>query len=371
VQIDLLAGKVAMNLGGRAKVVEDPARVRCLREYSSAFPLPWRPRCTAPLCSPVEEGNVRVQQECPGIPRFKEWGRYVEDTLYFEHCTCAGQECGTQRAISTPVTAEEVVFLGMGSSVSQGRAETLLEMWGADVPASRLFIFSDVKNASLRMVAPAGAGGTSKWDAQKRQLLGLEWLATPEHAKKHGLHPAALKWAVFFDDDTWINTRLLLRYLAHFDHTQPLLVGKIVRRSLVKGGFIQKLFGGWGWGGAAYAIPYWLALEIGAARRRKEARFMAVPTSAVDIAIHNSALLLAPELVSVHSTRFDPNPDWEWICGLDRNKTEQIGMGGRKASRVRAHEISAVAVLHRFNVNPQILACMREYTKLWASPTKE
>jgi hypothetical protein len=81
-----------------------------------------------------------------------------------------------------------------------------------------VWAFSDEQSVYTTTL-PVLRGKSTYADAQHRQLRGMQWLASER------LMPADVRWVLFVDDDTWVNTHILRRIVPLYDPSQPVICG--------------------------------------------------------------------------------------------------------------------------------------------------
>ena len=97
---------------------------------------------------------------------------------------------------------EDITFVVMASSVNQHRHVAQRRSWMRNV--TNILAFSD-EAGPYTMTLPELAGRTTWFDAQHRNLRGMQWIIAS------GRPPT--RWYVLVDDDTWVHVPMLLVYL--------------------------------------------------------------------------------------------------------------------------------------------------------------
>lgn len=120
------------------------------------------------------------------------------------------------------ITADDVVFIVMGSVAERQRVQSQRASWMRWT--RHVFIFADANDADLGMITlPEIENKTGFAEAQYRQLHGMKWLLSEKPAF------AAKKWFFLVDDDTWVNVPLLLSFCSQYSFVLPLSFSHIYR----------------------------------------------------------------------------------------------------------------------------------------------
>ena len=112
---------------------------------------------------------------------------------------------------------QHVAFIRMTSIQTQAKVRAILDAWGQTI-RENLYSFADFDDEAARIFSvheflPSNDG--SRLAAQSRQVFGsLNRIRLNDY-----------KWFMLFDDDTWINLQLLVKFLKKLDHTRVIGVG--------------------------------------------------------------------------------------------------------------------------------------------------
>ena len=110
---------------------------------------------------------------------------------------------------STPLTLDDIGFVIMASDKHEVRQTAMRETWARDLMPSALLI----------VTGDGAADRDTFYAAQRRQFVGIKRVrSTFEHKK----------WVVLADDDTFVNTCHLVRWLSRFRPADLLVLGHVL-----------------------------------------------------------------------------------------------------------------------------------------------
>jgi hypothetical protein len=104
--------------------------------------------------------------------------------------------------------------------------------------ARHVWAFSDEYDFGLSVHTLPSIYGKSTWyDAQHRQLRGMQWLYRQNKKRDNGGELLrGIEWLFLIDDDTWVNMPVFSRFLGLLDSNMSILCGYQANNGMFNGG---------------------------------------------------------------------------------------------------------------------------------------